>query len=99
MCVCVCVYLVIGVTVSHASQELTAALLSKVPLSSSEIVEKLKTRLHTKERLFQELLAEHSRQTQEHHTHIQELLNAIHTREQYIKVMHHHAPPHIPKET
>ncbi|XP_060773421.1 myomegalin isoform X2 [Neoarius graeffei] len=72
-------------TRTKEAEELTAALLSKVPLSSSEIVEKLKTRLHTKERLFQELLAEHSRQTQEHHTHIQELLNAIHTREQYIK--------------
>ncbi|KAK3516747.1 hypothetical protein QTP70_022538, partial [Hemibagrus guttatus] len=61
--------------------EFTAALLSKVPLSSSEVMEKLKTRLQVKERLFQELLMEHSHQIQEHHTHLQELLNTMHTRE------------------
>ncbi|KAM9435242.1 myomegalin isoform 3-T3 [Clarias gariepinus] len=66
-------------------EELTAALLSKLPLSSGEVEEKLKARLQIKERLFQELLAEHGRQTQEHHTHIQELLNAARTREQCIK--------------
>ncbi|XP_053470779.1 myomegalin isoform X5 [Ictalurus furcatus] len=72
-------------TRTKEAEELTAALLSKVPLSSSEVVEKLKGRLQMKEHLFQELLAENSRQTQEHNTHIQELLNAIRTREQYIK--------------
>ncbi|MCJ8743519.1 hypothetical protein PDJAM_G00094890 [Pangasius djambal] len=72
-------------TRTKEAEELTAALLSKVPLSSSEVAEKLKAQLHMKERLFQELQAEHSRQTQEHHTHIQELLNAICTREQCIK--------------
>lgn len=70
-------------------QELTAALLSKVPPSSAELLEKLKTGLQTKERLFQELLSEHGRQTQQHHTHTQELLDAIRTREQCIKVNHH----------
>ncbi|XP_046692936.1 myomegalin isoform X2 [Silurus meridionalis] len=72
-------------TRAKEAEEVTAALLSKVPLSSSEVVEKLNAQLQTKERLFQELLAEHNRQAQEHHTHIQELLDAIRTREQCIK--------------
>ncbi|XP_060722828.1 myomegalin isoform X3 [Tachysurus vachellii] len=72
-------------TRTKEAEEITAALFSKVPLSSSEVVEKLKAQLQVKERLFQELLTEHSRQTQEHHTHIQELLNAMRTREQCVK--------------
>ncbi|KAI5619970.1 myomegalin isoform X2, partial [Silurus asotus] len=72
-------------TRAKEAEEVTAALLSKVPLSSSEVVEKLNAQLQTKERLFQEILAEHNRQAQEHHTHIQELLDAICTREQCIK--------------
>ncbi|XP_047657569.1 myomegalin isoform X4 [Tachysurus fulvidraco] len=72
-------------TRTKEAEEITAAVFSKVPLSSSEVVEKLKAQLQVKERLFQELLTEHSRQTQEHHTHIQELLNAMRTREQCVK--------------
>ncbi|XP_062858129.1 myomegalin isoform X2 [Trichomycterus rosablanca] len=67
------------------TEELKAALLSKVSLGSGDVVKMLKTQLQLKERLFQELLAEHSHQAQDYSTHIQELLNDIRTREQYIK--------------
>uniref|UniRef100_A0A3B1KEK7 Si:ch211-242b18.1 n=1 Tax=Astyanax mexicanus TaxID=7994 RepID=A0A3B1KEK7_ASTMX len=69
----------------EAEQDLTAALMGKAALGSSEVMEELRCRLQLKERLFQELLADRSRQTQEHHTHVQELLSTIHTRDQYIK--------------
>ncbi|XP_022542210.2 myomegalin isoform X2 [Astyanax mexicanus] len=67
------------------AEDLTAALMGKAALGSSEVMEELRCRLQLKERLFQELLADRSRQTQEHHTHVQELLSTIHTRDQYIK--------------
>ncbi|TRZ02419.1 hypothetical protein DNTS_034473 [Danionella cerebrum] len=66
-------------------QEMTAALLSKVSTGSNEVTEELKSRLQLKERLFQELLSDRNRQTQEHHSQVQDLLNAINSREQYIK--------------
>ncbi|XP_066532562.1 myomegalin isoform X2 [Hoplias malabaricus] len=72
-------------TRTKEAEGLTAALLSKTTMGSSEVLEELKSRLHLKERLFQELLADRNRQTQEHHTYIQDLLNTIHTRDQYIK--------------
>ncbi|KAK3513215.1 hypothetical protein QTP70_009739 [Hemibagrus guttatus] len=65
--------------------DLTAALLAKLSPSPNEVVEELKSRLALKERLFQEVLSERSRQTQEHHTLIQDLLNTISSRDQYIK--------------
>ncbi|XP_072537690.1 myomegalin isoform X2 [Salminus brasiliensis] len=72
-------------TRNKEAEDLTAALISKVALGSSDVMEELKCRLQLKERLFQELLADRSRQTQEHHSHVQDLLNKIHTRDQYIK--------------
>lgn len=67
-------------------KDLTAALLAKLTPSPNEVVEELKSRLALKERLFQEMLSERSRQTQEHHTLIQDLLNTISSRDEYIKV-------------
>ncbi|XP_051581206.1 myomegalin-like isoform X2 [Myxocyprinus asiaticus] len=72
-------------TRTKEAEEMTAVLLSKVSIGSSEVVEELKSRLQLKERLFQDLLSDHSRQTQEHHSQVQALLNTINTREQYIK--------------
>ncbi|KAI4878268.1 hypothetical protein NFI96_011785, partial [Prochilodus magdalenae] len=72
-------------THTKESEDLTTALLSKVTLGSTEVMEELRNRLQLKERLFQELLADRGRQAQEHHTHVQELLSTIHTRDQYIK--------------
>lgn len=71
-------------------QEMTAVLLSKVSVGPSEVAEELKSRLQLKERLFQELLSDRSRQTQEHHSQVQDLLNTISAREQYIKVTLYH---------
>ncbi|XP_060762148.1 myomegalin-like isoform X3 [Neoarius graeffei] len=70
---------------SKETEDLTAALLAKLSPSPKEVVEELKSRLALKERLFQEVLSERSRQTQEHHTLIQDLLNTISSRDQYIK--------------
>ncbi|XP_060726811.1 myomegalin-like isoform X1 [Tachysurus vachellii] len=70
---------------SKETEDLTAALLAKLSPSPNEVVEELKSRLALKERLFQEILSERSRQTQEHHTLIQDLLNTISSRDQYIK--------------
>lgn len=58
----------------------------------SEVVEELKARLSLKEKLFQELLSDRSRQAQEHHSQVQDLLNTIGTRDQYIQVIKPHWP-------
>ncbi|XP_053342275.1 myomegalin-like isoform X9 [Clarias gariepinus] len=72
-------------TRSKETEDLTAALMAKLSPCPNEVVEELKSRLALKERLFQEVLSERSRQTQEHHTLIQDLLNTISSRDQYIK--------------
>ncbi|XP_017351066.1 myomegalin isoform X3 [Ictalurus punctatus] len=72
-------------TRSKETEDLTAALLAKLSPSPNEVVDELKSRLALKERLFQEVLSERSRQTQEHHTLIQDLLDTISSRDQYIK--------------
>ncbi|CAB1323884.1 unnamed protein product, partial [Coregonus sp. 'balchen'] len=69
----------------RALEDLTGALLGKVKAGPSEVVEELKARLSLKEKLFQELLSDRSRQAQEHHTLVQDLLNTINTRDQYIQ--------------
>uniref|UniRef100_A0A672Q4L9 Si:ch211-242b18.1 n=1 Tax=Sinocyclocheilus grahami TaxID=75366 RepID=A0A672Q4L9_SINGR len=65
--------------------EMTVVLLSEVSVGSNEVAEELKSRLQLKEHLFQELLSDRSRQTQEHHSQVQDLLNTINAREQYIR--------------
>lgn len=72
-------------TRSKETEDLTAALMAKVSPGANEAVEELRSRLALKERLFQELLSDHSRQTQEHHTQVQDLLNTIGSRDQYIQ--------------
>ncbi|XP_056125475.1 myomegalin isoform X8 [Rhinichthys klamathensis goyatoka] len=72
-------------TRTKEAEDMTAVLLSKVSVGSSEVAEELKSRLQLKERLFQELLSDRTRQTQEHHSQVQNLLNTINSREQYIK--------------
>ncbi|XP_056337192.1 myomegalin isoform X5 [Danio aesculapii] len=72
-------------TRTKEAEEMTAVLLSKVSVGAGEVAEELKSRLQLKERLFQELLSDRSRQTQEHHSQVQDLLNIINSREQYIK--------------
>ncbi|XP_030630521.1 myomegalin [Chanos chanos] len=72
-------------TRSKEAEDLSATLLGKVSAGPSEVVEELKSRVQLKERLFQELLADRSRQAQDHHAQIQDLLNTINNRDQYIK--------------
>ncbi|XP_042177540.1 myomegalin isoform X4 [Oncorhynchus tshawytscha] len=72
-------------TRTNEAEDLTGALLDKVKAGPSEVVDELKARLSLKEKLFQELLSDHSRQAQEHHSQVQDLLNTIGTRDQYIQ--------------
>ncbi|KAI1891487.1 hypothetical protein AGOR_G00144320 [Albula goreensis] len=67
------------------AQELRASLLSKVLVGSPALVEELKLQLQLKERLFQEVLSDRSRQAQQHHSEVQELINTVSTRDQYIQ--------------
>ncbi|XP_076150236.1 myomegalin isoform X2 [Alosa pseudoharengus] len=72
-------------THTKETEELRAALLAKVSVSPAEAVEELKARLQLKERLLQELLSDRSQQAQEHHAQLQDLLNTISSRDQYIQ--------------
>ncbi|XP_067240211.1 myomegalin isoform X1 [Chanodichthys erythropterus] len=72
-------------TRTKEAEDMTVVLLSKMPVGSNEVAEELKSRLQLKERLFQELLSDRTKQTQEHYSQVQDLLNTINSREQYIK--------------
>ncbi|XP_035384015.1 myomegalin-like isoform X2 [Electrophorus electricus] len=72
-------------TRSKETEDLTAALMTKGSSSPGGLMDELSSRLALKERLFQELLADRSRQSQEHHTQVQDLLSTISSRDQYIK--------------
>nr|XP_046156108.1 myomegalin isoform X5 [Oncorhynchus gorbuscha] len=72
-------------TRTKEAEDLTGALLGKVKAGPSEVVEEMKARLSLKEKLFQELLSDRGRQAQEHHTLVQDLLDTISTRDQYIQ--------------
>ncbi|XP_030628588.1 myomegalin [Chanos chanos] len=72
-------------TQSKEAEELRGAVLRKVSVASSGEVEELRSRVQLKERLFQELLADRNRQAKEHHAEVQDLLNAVSARDQYIK--------------
>ncbi|XP_028830939.1 myomegalin isoform X2 [Denticeps clupeoides] len=72
-------------THSKETEDLRAALLSKVCVSPSEVVEELKARLQLKEHLLQELLSDRSRQAQEHQALTHNLISTISSRDQYIK--------------
>lgn len=68
-------------------QDLTAALVARVQAGPSEVVEELKARLALKEKLFQELLSDRSRQSSEHQAQAQDLLNTLSCKDQYLQVM------------
>lgn len=67
-------------------QDLTAALSARVKAGPAEVVEELKARLALKEKLFQELLSDRSRQTNEHQAQVQDLLNTLRSKDQYLQV-------------
>ncbi|XP_039543612.1 myomegalin-like isoform X2 [Pimephales promelas] len=70
-------------THSKEAEELRSVLLGK--LSATDVLQELQARLSTRERLFQEVMSEHSLQLQEHHTHLTELLDTISSRDQEMK--------------
>lgn len=67
-------------------QDLTAALVARVQAGPSGVMEELKARLALKEKLFQELLSDHSRQTDEHQAQVQDLLSTLSSKDQYLQV-------------
>lgn len=67
-------------------QDLTASLVARVQAGPTEVVEELKARLALKEKLFQELLSDRSRQSNEHQAQVQDLLNTLGSKDQYLQV-------------
>lgn len=67
-------------------QDLTAALVARVQAGPTEVVEELKARLALKEKLFQELLSDRSRQSNEHQMLVQDMLNTLGSKDQYLQV-------------
>ncbi|XP_037131629.1 myomegalin isoform X7 [Syngnathus acus] len=65
--------------------DLTAALVGRVQAGAAKVVEELKARLQLKEKLFQELLSDRSRQSSEHQTRVSELLNTLGAKDQYLQ--------------
>ncbi|XP_078791021.1 myomegalin isoform X19 [Oryzias latipes] len=70
---------------SQEIQDLSAKLIAKVQASPAEVVEELKARLALKEKLFHELLSDRSRQASEHQAQIQDLLNNLNSKDQYLQ--------------
>ncbi|XP_016395745.1 myomegalin isoform X4 [Sinocyclocheilus rhinocerous] len=68
---------------SRESEELRSVLLGKV--SAADELQQLQSHLSMKERLFQEVMSDRSRQAQEHLRQITELLHTISTRDQDMK--------------
>ncbi|CAJ1072092.1 myomegalin-like [Xyrichtys novacula] len=70
---------------SQETQDLTAALVARVQAGPSEVVEELKARLALKEKLFEELLTDRSRQSNEHQAQVQDMLNTLSSKDQYLQ--------------
>ncbi|XP_054479277.1 myomegalin-like [Anoplopoma fimbria] len=72
---------------SHSleAQDLTATLVARVQAGPAEVIEELKARLALKEKLFQELLSDRSRQSNEHQAQVQEMLNTLSSKDQYLQ--------------
>ncbi|KAK9980384.1 hypothetical protein ABG768_013749, partial [Culter alburnus] len=70
-------------THSKETEELRSVLLGKV--SAADVLQELQAHLSMKERLFQEVMSDRSRQLQEHHKQLSELLDTISTRDQDMK--------------
>lgn len=67
-------------------QDLRSSLLARIQLAPSDVLEELKVRLQLKDRLFQEVLSDRTRQAHEHQEQVQDLLRTISSRDQYIQV-------------
>lgn len=67
-------------------QDLTATVVSRAQAGPTDVVEELKARLALKEKLFQELLSDRSRQSSEHQAQVQDLLTTLSSKDQYVQV-------------
>ncbi|KAL6104456.1 pde4dip [Pungitius sinensis] len=76
---------------SHSleAQDLTATLVARVQAGPTEVVEELKARLALKEKLFQELISDRSRQSSEHQARVQEMLDTLGSKDQYLQDYSH----------
>ncbi|KAM4552804.1 myomegalin isoform 4-T4 [Odontesthes bonariensis] len=72
-------------TRSQETQDLTAALVARAHAGPTEVVEELKAQLGLKEKLFQELLSDRSRRTNEHQAQVQDLLSTLSSKDQYLQ--------------
>lgn len=72
-------------TRTQEAQDLRSSLLARIQSAPDDVLEEFKVRLHLKDRIFQELLADRTHQAQEHQKEVQDLLRSINTRDQYIK--------------
>ncbi|XP_029355168.1 myomegalin isoform X3 [Echeneis naucrates] len=70
---------------TQEAQDLRCSLLAKIHSAPSDVLEELKACLQFKDRLFQEVLSDRTRQAQEHQDQVQSLLSAISSRDQYIQ--------------
>ncbi|XP_045906342.1 myomegalin isoform X2 [Micropterus dolomieu] len=70
---------------TQEAQDLRCNLLAQIQSAPSDILEELKVRLQLKDRLFQEALADRTRQAQEHQEQVHDLLRTISSRDQYIQ--------------
>ncbi|XP_062250829.1 myomegalin isoform X3 [Platichthys flesus] len=70
---------------TQEAQDLRCPLLAQVHSAPSDVLEELKLRLQLKDRLFQEVLSDRTRQAQEHQDQVQGLLTSIGSRDQYIQ--------------
>lgn len=61
------------------------SLLARIQSAPGEVLEELKLRLQLKDRLFQEVLADRTRQAQQHQDQVQDLIRTIGSRDQYIQ--------------
>ncbi|XP_051984520.1 myomegalin-like [Xyrauchen texanus] len=68
-------------TLNKETEELRSLLIG--PVSSADVLQQLQSHLSLKERLFEEVMSERSRQTQEHHTQLNHLLDTISARDKY----------------
>ncbi|KAM3620473.1 uncharacterized protein V6R79_024077 [Siganus canaliculatus] len=66
-------------------QDLRSSLLAQIHSAPGNVLDELKVRLQLKDRLFQEVLADRTRQSQEHQEQVQDLLRTISSRDQYIQ--------------
>uniref|UniRef100_A0A1A8PKC6 Phosphodiesterase 4D interacting protein n=1 Tax=Nothobranchius rachovii TaxID=451742 RepID=A0A1A8PKC6_9TELE len=70
---------------TQEAQELRGSLLAQVHSAPGPVLEELKVRLQLKDRLFQEVLADRTRQAREHQEQVQDLLRTISSRDQNLQ--------------